>query len=161
MVAAFHATLEEVIDADLIVHVRDISHEDTEAQREDVISVLGEIGAGGEGEAPVIEAWNKIDLLDPDERAIRSAEALRHDDIVLISARSGHGVKTLSKALSDRLTSAHRLRQIELGMADGAAIAWLHANGAVESESLKFEHIMLKVRLSDIDFARFQARRFT
>ena len=67
LIAAFRATLEEVISADLIVHVRDISHPDSDAQREDVEQVLAEIGAGGEGGAPLVEAWNKIDLLDGDE----------------------------------------------------------------------------------------------
>ncbi len=161
LVAAFHATLEDVIDADIIVHVRDIAHEDTEAQREDVINVLAEIGAGGEEGAPVIEAWNKIDLLDPEDHAVRSAEARKRDDVVLMSALCGDGVDTLTRILSDRLTSAHRLRKVELGMTDGAAVAWLHSNGAVESESTKGERILIKVRLSDVDFARFQARRFT
>lgn len=161
LVAAFHATLEEVIDADIIVHVRDIAHPDTEAQREDVIRVMAEIGAGGEEGAPVIEAWNKIDLLDPETRAIRDAEAARRDDVVLISALSGEGVDALAQHLSGRLTSAHRIREIELGMADGAAIAWLHANGTVEEETLSGERLTLKVRLSDVDFARFQARSFS
>jgi GTP-binding protein HflX len=160
LVAAFHATLEEVVDADIIVHVRDIAHEDTEAQREDVISVLAEIGAGGEEGAPVIEAWNKVDLLDPEDRTLREAEALRHDNTVLISALAGYGIESLAKMLSDRLTSAHRLREVELGMADGAAAAWLHSNGSVESESISGERITLKVRISDTDFARFQARHF-
>ena len=161
LVAAFHATLEEVIDADIIVHVRDIAHPDTEAQREDVIRVMAEIGAGGEEGAPVIEAWNKIDLLDPETRAIRDAEAARRDDVVLISALSGEGVDALAQHLSGGLTSAHRIREIELGMADGAAIAWLHANGTVEEETLSGERLTLKVRLSDVDFARFQARSFS
>lgn len=161
LVAAFHATLEEVVDADIVVHVRDIAHPDTEAQREDVIRVMTEIGAGGEEGAPVIEAWNKIDLLDPETRTIRDAEAAKRDDVVLISALSGEGVDTLAQHLSGRLTSAHRIRAIELGMADGAAIAWLHANGTVEEETLNGERLTLKVRLSDVDFARFQARSFS
>lgn len=161
LVAAFHATLEEVVDADIIVHVRDIAHVDTEAQREDVIRVMAEIGAGGEEGAPVVEAWNKIDLLDSESRAIRQAEATRRDDVVLISALGGEGIDALCQLLSHRLTSAHRLRAIELGAADGAAIAWLHANGAVEEETLKGERLSLKVRLSDVDFARFQARSFS
>jgi len=161
LVAAFHATLEEVVDADIIVHVRDIAHPDTEAQREDVIRVMAEIGAGGEEGAPVIEAWNKIDLLDPETRGTRAAEAARRDDVVLISALSGEGVDALAQHLSGRLTSAHRIREIELGMVDGAAIAWLHANGTVEKETLNGERLTLKVRLSDVDFARFQARSFS
>jgi 50S ribosomal subunit-associated GTPase HflX len=64
----------------------------------------------------------------------------------------------LSHLLSERLTSSHRLRTIELGVSDGGTIAWLHANGAVEEETLKGERMIFKVRLSDVDFARFQAR---
>lgn len=71
-------TLEEVIDADIIIHVRDIAHPDTEAQREDVVRVMAEIGAGGEEGAPVTEAWNKVDLLDPERREMRISEAKRH-----------------------------------------------------------------------------------
>ena len=160
LVAAFHATLEEVVDADIIVHVRDIAHVDSEAQREDVLRVMAEIGAGGEEGAPVIEAWNKIDRLDPETRAVLEHQAAKRDDVVLISALSGEGVDTLAQLLSDHLTSSHRIRQIALGMADGAALAWLHANGAVEDEKINGEQITLKVRLSDVDFARFQARSF-
>lgn len=160
LVAAFHATLEEVIDADLIVHVRDIAHEDTEAQHSDVMRVMAEIGAGGEGSAPVIEAWNKLDLLDAETRGIRINEADRRDDVVLISALDGEGVDRLLALLSSRLTATHRLRHITLSIAEGAAIAWLHANGSVEAESVEGETMAIDVRLSDADFARFQARSF-
>jgi GTPase len=160
LVAAFHATLEEVTDADMIVHVRDIAHEDTEAQRDDVLKVMREINAGGEGGARVIEAWNKVDLLDTETRVIREAEAAKRNDVALISALSGEGVDALSRLLSDRLTSAYRLRIIELGISEGAAIAWLHAHGAVEKETACGEQMTMKVRLSDVDFARFQSRAF-
>ena len=158
LVAAFHATLEEVIDADIIIHVRDIAHPDTEAQREDVVRVMAEIGAGGEEGAPVIEAWNKVDLLDPETREMRISEAKRRTDVVLISALTGEGIEALGKHLSDHLTQAHRTRQIELATSDGAGIAWLHANGAVEEEKLEKDRLKIRVRLSDVDFARFQAR---
>ena len=121
---------------------------------------MTEIGAGGEEGAPIIEAWNKIDLLDLETRAARSVEAARRDDVVLISALNGEGVDGLSQMLSARLTSSHRLRTIALNASEGGAIAWLHANGAVQAETLKGERLTLKVRLSDIDFARFQARSF-
>ncbi len=91
LVAAFRATLEEVISADLIVHVRDISHPDTEAQRQDVEQVLTEIGAMGEGEGrpPLIEAWNKIDRLEAEEAERVQAEAERRENVVRISASGG------------------------------------------------------------------------
>jgi GTPase len=161
LVAAFHATLEEVVDADIIVHVRDISHEDSDAQRDDVLRVLTEIGAGGEGGAPLLEAWNKIDRIDPETRAIREAECKRRDDVVLISAWTGEGVDILRETLARRLTASYRLRSFRLSASDGAAIAWLHAHGAVETEDADGELIAISVRLSDVDFDRFQARSFT
>ncbi|MEA3054066.1 MAG: GTPase, partial [Sphingomonadales bacterium] len=97
LVAAFRATLEEVISADLIVHVRDISHPDTEAQSEDVERVLKEIGAGGEGEGGQkrLEAWNKIDLLGGEDLTRVRSEAQRREDVVLVSAIGGEGVEEL------------------------------------------------------------------
>src|SRR3712207_6591806 len=91
LVAAFRATLEEVISADLILHVRDISHPDSDAQQADVEKVLAEIGAAGEGGAPLLEAWNKIDLLSEEDKDRFEAEARRRDNVVLISAITGDG----------------------------------------------------------------------
>jgi GTPase len=160
LVAAFHATLEEVIDADLIVHVRDIAHSDSEAQRQDVETVLAEIGAGGEGGAPVFEAWNKIDLLDEASREEVMIEASRRDDVMPISAISGEGCRELLALLASKLSGGRRVREIELPAASGADIAWLHANGAVVSEQMSGEKLAMQVGLSDADWARFQSRRF-
>lgn len=160
LVAAFHATLEEVVDADLILHVRDIAHEDSEAQRDDVINVLSDIGISGENGAPLIEAWNKIDLLTPEAQAFYSAEAVRRDDVVPLSALTGEGVDALLAMLSARLTKTHRIYHITIGAGDGAAIAWLHAHGSIVSEVIENDQIMIEVRLSDEDFARFQSRSF-
>ncbi len=158
LVAAFHATLEEVIDADLIVHVRDIAHSDSEAQMADVLEVLKEIGAGGEGGAPLIEAWNKADLLGGEALVTLQNEVLRRDDVALCSALDGEGVSALTALIVSRLTATHRLRKISLGAGEGAAIAWLHSHGKVESEQFGDSDVALKVRLSDADFARFQMR---
>jgi GTPase len=155
LVAAFRATLEEVISADLIVHVRDIAHPDSDAQRQDVERVLAEIGA----EAPRIEAWNKLDALDAEQRALVEADAARRDDVALISALTGEGVEALTRFVSGRLTGGNRLRHIELPAGDGAAAAWLHEHGeVVERRTLDCDRIALDVRLSDRDWDRFQAR---
>jgi len=155
LVAAFRATLEEVISADLIVHVRDIAHPDSDAQRADVERVLAEIGA----EAPRIEAWNKLDSLDPERRAQIEADAARRDDVVLISALTGEGVDSLKRVMSDRLTGANRLRHIEVPITDGAALAWLHEHGEVMAEeTIDGDRVAYDVRLSDRDWERFQAR---
>jgi GTP-binding protein HflX len=155
LVAAFRATLEEVISADLIVHVRDIAHPDSDAQRADVERVLAEIGA----EAPRIEAWTKLDSLDPERRASIEADAAKRDDVVLISALTGEGVGNLTRLVSDRLTGANRLRHIEVPIADGAALAWLHEHGEVIGErTIDSDRIAYDVRMSDRDWDRFQAR---
>ncbi len=154
LVAAFRATLEEVISADLIVHVRDIAHPDTDAQRGDVERVLTDIGA----EAPRIEAWNKLDSLDTEQRQFVGTEAAKRDDIVLISALTGEGLDGLNRMVSDRLTGSNRLRHVEVRIADGAAAAWLHEHGEVLSEAVGDDRIAYDVRLSDSDWDRFQAR---
>jgi GTP-binding protein HflX len=159
LVAAFRATLEEVISADFIVHVRDISHPDSDAQREDVERVLAEIGAGGEGGAPLVEAWNKIDLLDGEEGERVRAEAARRDEVVVISALSGEGVDRLLDCAAAHLSKGAKLRTVRVPAGDGEAIAWLHANGKVEAQRSEGMEAVFDVRLSDADWARFDARR--
>ncbi|HEX8402191.1 MAG TPA: GTPase HflX [Allosphingosinicella sp.] len=155
LVAAFRATLEEVISADLIIHVRDISHSDSDAQRDDVEQVLKEIGAAGET-APMIEAWNKVDLLGPDEAASIQAEAERKLEVVPISALSGEGVDHLIQAAAERLREGSKLRRFTLPAQAGEAIAWLYANGEVVDQRSSGLETEFEVRLSDVDWARFQ-----
>jgi GTP-binding protein HflX len=158
LVAAFRATLEEVITADIIVHVRDVSHPDSEAQAEDVAAVLAEIGATGEGGAPIIEAWNKLDALDEEARTSLLGEAARQDDVVPISALTGEGVDDLARAVSDRLTRGARVHSIDLPVGDGAAIAWLHSHGEVLASDAEGETMRIDVRITDAEWARFGAR---
>ena len=158
LVAAFRATLEEVNAADLVVHVRDISHPDTDAQRDDVEQVLTDIGARGIDAAPMIEVWNKIDRLTEEERAVLGQEAARKENVVLASAATGEGIEALAEACSASLTSAYRIRQISLDPGQGAAIAWVHANGRVIDQKSKAGKLILSVRLSDEDYGRFQSR---
>jgi GTPase len=159
LVAAFRATLEEVTTADIIVHVRDMSHPDSEAQAEDVARVLAEIGATDEGESvPMIEAWNKVDALDPEAAAVLRAEAARRDDAVVLSALTGEGVDDLRRFVSDRLSRGARVRTVRLPASDGAAIAWLHQHGEVLASDTAGEMVSLDVRISDVDWARFEAR---
>ena len=158
LVAAFRATLEEVISADLIVHVRDISHPDSDAQRADVEQVLKEIGAGEAAGQALVEAWNKIDLLDAEEGERVRAEAARREDVVLLSALTGHGVERLLDCASDRLRKGAKLRTVALAVGEGEAIAWLHAHGEVVSQRTEGLETLFEVRLSDADWARFEAR---
>jgi GTP-binding protein HflX len=158
LVAAFRATLEEVTTADIIVHVRDVSHPDSTAQAEDVAAVLAEIGATGEGKATIIEAWNKLDALDDDARAAMLAEAVRHEDVVALSALTGDGVEDLVRTLSDRLTRGARVHSVRVPAGDGAAIAWLHSHGEVLASESAGETMRMDVRLTDVEWARFEAR---
>ena len=159
LVAAFRATLEEVISADLIIHVRDIAHPDTDAQAEDVEGVLRDLGVlGEEGAIPLIEAWNKIDLLDGEAREAVLGEASRRPDVTALSAISGEGVDALFERASEVLTASRRLHHLSVAIADGATQAWLHAHGSVEEETSEGDVVRIAVRLTDTDLARFQAR---
>ncbi|MBB6122562.1 GTPase HflX [Sphingobium subterraneum] len=163
LVAAFRATLEEVMFADLIVHVRDIAHPDTEAQRADVMDVLGELGVlgdeAGEGGPDYLEAWNKIDLLDAEIRTELEHAAQREGDAVLISAVSGEGIDRLQRVISDRMTAGNDVHQIDVAVNDGAAVAWLHEHGEVLSSHAGEQTMHLAVRLSEPAYARFLSRR--
>jgi GTP-binding protein HflX len=157
LIAAFRATLEEVREADLLVHVRDIAHPDREAQREDVEDVLASLGLAEEGAPPRIEAWNKIDLLSGDERGGLLEEARRRDDVVPISAVTGEGLDTLRECMSAKLRSGEQVHHIRLSAGDGSKMAWLHSRGEVLEQKLDHEEIELSVRLSPDNWARFQA----
>jgi GTP-binding protein HflX len=156
LVAAFRATLEEVISADLIIHVRDISHPDSDAQRLDVEQVLTEIGAVGEGAAPLVEAWNKIDALSEEQAESVQAEAARREDVVVISALNGEGVEKLFNCAAEHLRKGAKVRKVTLPAGAGEAIAWLHANGEVIDQRPDDLVTEYEVRMSDPDWARFQ-----
>jgi GTP-binding protein HflX len=137
LVAAFRATLEEVREADLVVHVRDVAHPDSEQQRLDVEAVLQQLGledrmASGE----VIEALNKIDLLDPEARrhveAVAATGAQRRRAFA-ISATTGEGVDALLEAIGSRLSAGGTALEIEVPLSDGATIAWLYRHGEVRA----------------------------
>jgi len=157
LIAAFRATLEEVRSADLLVHVRDMSHPDREAQREDVDDVLSSLGLGEQGSPPRLEAWNKVDLLSDEERERLLGEAARRDDVAPISALTGWGLDRLRDRMSQCLRSGEQVHAIRLPASDGGKIAWLHARGEVLEQSLDHDQVQLSVRLSPDNWARFQA----
>jgi GTPase len=158
LVAAFRATLEEVISADVIVHVRDISHGDAIAQAADVIAVLADLGIDPHGKIPIVEAWNKIDRLGDEERERWENEAARRGDVVTLSALTGEGVAALETRISAALTAGRTRYRIELDPADGAGSAWLHAHGAVETDERSDDGAVVTVLLSEADYARFRSR---
>ncbi|MEO7654914.1 MAG: GTPase HflX [Sphingomicrobium sp.] len=157
LIAAFRATLEEVASADLLIHVRDMAHPDREAQAEDVADVLASLGLDAIESPLRLEAWNKIDLLDAEERERLVGEAKRRGNAVPISAVSGEGLEALRAAMAERLRSGETVRDIVLATSAGQRIAWLHSRGEVIDQALDGEEVRLKVRLSADNWARFQA----
>ena len=157
LIAAFRATLEEVREADLLVHVRNMAHPDREAQREDVDDVLASLGLAEEGSPPRIEAWNKVDLLSGDERERLTKEAARREDVVPISAVTGEGLDVLRERMAECLRTGEKVHQIRLPASAGSRIAWLHSRGEVLDQKVDEEEVELSVRLSPDNWARFQA----
>ena len=138
LVAAFRATLEEVIEADVILHVRDVSHEDAEAQLHDVEKILSELGIDLHNDATqkrsLIEVWNKIDRLDAAERErLRNIAERRPADErpALVSAFTGEGLDTLGAVIEARLAAGRVLIELALDPADGAGVSWLHRHTEV------------------------------
>ncbi|MDP9164415.1 MAG: GTPase HflX [Pseudomonadota bacterium] len=157
LVAAFRATLEEVASADLIVHVRDIAHPDSDAQAADVATVLASLGLDEPDSPPRLEAWNKLDLLDGDERAALLNEAARRPDVVTLSALDGEGVEALRETISQQLQKGSVIHRLKLSAGDGNRLAWLHARGEVLDQRSEGETMHLAVKLSPENWARFQA----
>ena len=156
LVAAFRATLEEVAAADLILHVRDIAHPDSEAQAADVEAVLFSLGLAEEDSPPRIEVWNKLDLLGPNERQELLGEADRRDDVVAVSALTGEGADDLRETIAHLLHSGSQTHQIRLNAGDGERIAWLHARGEVLQQQSDGDQLQVSVKLSPENWARFE-----
>jgi len=140
LVAAFRATLEEVIEADLILHVRDVSHADAEAQSLDVEQVLKQLGIAAHDGARLVEVWNKIDRLDSDagislrNRAERQPVERRP---VLVSALSGEGIERLATEIEARLAARRVTLDLVIDAADGAGVSWLHRHTEVMTKVLR------------------------
>ncbi|MBK0327059.1 GTPase HflX [Rhodobacteraceae bacterium F11138] len=155
LVAAFRATLEEVLGADLIVHVRDISHADSEAQASDVQAILTSLGV--DEERAQIEVWNKLDLLPPEARDAARARAARDRDVYGISALSGDGVDALLAAIAEALQGVRHVTELHLGFAEGKRRAWLFAQDLVQTETQTEDGFDLTVRWTPRQQAQFEA----
>jgi GTPase len=160
LISAFRATLEEVLAADVILHVRDISHVDSEAQSKDVAAILAELGVTTEGDR-VIEVWNKLDKLDADHRgAMRAAHNGGEGEPIAVSALTGEGLDHLLQAIEDRLAAGRALIDLDLDGADGQGLHWLYENTEVMArEATTDGRIHLKLRVTPEKMARV-ARRF-
>lgn len=159
LVNAFHATLEEVVEADLVVHVRDAAHPDREAHKGDVLAVLRDIGLEGAIEETLIEAMNKIDLLAAaDKQIVLNRAARSNTPVVPLSAVTGEGCTRFMATIDERLTRGDRLIEVSLRHSDGAAVAWLYDHGEVVEREDGADAIHLKVRLDPAHWERFRQR---
>jgi GTP-binding protein HflX len=132
LVAAFRATLEDVLEADLILHVRDIPHPESEQQAADVADILTSLGV--KAETPLFEVWNKLDLVDPAARAALSVQATRSETVFALSALTGEGLPRLLDAVSSAFEEEKSDRELRLGFEQGRRRAWLHEEGVVKAE---------------------------
>ena len=132
LVAAFRATLEEVLAADIILHVRDVSHAETEEQAQDVREILASLGVPEDTRS--FEVWNKLDLLPEDRAEALRERAARNDDVIAISAITGEGLELLQTTVAEALQGALRTAELSLGFADGKKRAWLFQQDIVQSE---------------------------
>ncbi|MBT4891285.1 MAG: GTPase HflX, partial [Rhodospirillales bacterium] len=165
LVTAFHATLEEVCQADMILHVRDIAHPDTDAQKSDVMDVLQNLGVIDTEDESIttdsilVEVVNKIDLLDEEENV---ALVNRHDRsfeaIEAVSAITGEGLDKLCQRIEAELTRHHEILSVDVEYQNGAAVAWLYEYGKVEERRDDESGIHMRVRLSPPDAARLRER---
>ncbi len=163
LIAAFRATLEEVTEADIVVHVGDCAHADSAAQAGDVAAILRELGIDPDDHRRIIEVWNKIDLLDADARErLQNIAARQAPDArpVLLSALTGEGMTALLAAIETRLAATRTLLSLALDPADGAGLGWLHRQGEVLGSDMSEDRrlqVTVRVETSKLEMVR---RRF-
>jgi len=156
LVAAFRATLEEVLEADLIVHVRDISHPHTDQQRVDVLKVLEDLGVASKQTETILEALNKVDLLEPDSKASVMKSARRTSTAIALSAVTGEGCAELLEEIEARLYPRRLILDLSFGHNDGAAVAWLYEHGDVIERSDDEEGVKMSVEMTEREFFQFR-----
>ena len=163
LVVAFRATLEEVIEADVILHVRDMSHEDAAAQSRDVEKVLGELGIAPE-DPRLVEVWNKVDRLDAEERArlLNMAERQPEDRRpVLLSALSGEGTDALVTAIETRLSRERQTLLLAVDPADGAGLSWLYRHSEVLARDMREDGTLAVTVRADAKNAEIMRRKYS
>ena len=162
LVAAFRATLEEVVEADLILHVRDISRDDSGAQALGVEKVLAQLGIASRDGARLIEIWNKVDQLGREVSArIHNLAARRPAECrpILVSALSGEGIDRLLAEIEGRLAVRRETLDLELTVADGAGLSWLHRHTEVMEKRLGTEdHLLVTVRADPANAEKVRAK---
>jgi len=158
LIAAFRATLEEVLEADVIIHVRDIAHEESEAQKTDVMNVLAELGIESDGDRRMLEIFNKIDLLSPAEREGLKSRNGGLTAPVAISALTGEGTPDLLRRLDRMLDGRSLTLELRLAFDDGAGLAWAYAHGRVLARKDRDDRVQLTLSIEPTDRGRFEKR---
>ena len=156
LVAAFRATLEEVLEADLIVHVRDIASPESERQKADVETVLGDLGLDEAALAGMLEVLNKIDLVPPEERAAALNQAQRKDAVLAVSAVTGEGCDALLAAIEARLFPQRHRLTFDIPHDQGRAAAWLHSHGDVVGREEEETATRLTVEMTEREYFQFR-----
>lgn len=163
LIAAFRSTLEEVIAADLVLHVRDIAHPETGPQRDDVNSILSDLFKSAEMDSeeipPIVEVLNKIDLLDDSQRELIVNQTSRDPNAVTVSALSGEGGEALLVHIEEHLSVHHIITDVDIPLTDGATLAWLYQRGDVLERDDGEMSTHMRVRLSPADRARLAQRQ--
>lgn len=154
LIAAFRATLEEVLEADLIIHVRDVIHPETEHQNEDVLTILKQLGIDVEDNPRLIEVLNKIDLLSLDD--IIETQTQNYQSKVLLSALTGQGLNDLLSLIDFKLSASLEIFTLELESSKGASLAWLYQHGEVLERQDLDEKITLKVKLTPANWSKYE-----
>lgn len=159
LIMAFRATLEEVLAADIIVHVRDVANPDSSAQKQDVISVLQSLGLNNiENQPHYIEVLNKIDLLDNSAKTELAASARKRRNTAVVSAVSGEGLADFLDKLDKTLSYHHRLAEVTINAADGALLAWLYKNSEILSSQQQNELFTFRIRIGESELQRLSGR---
>jgi GTP-binding protein HflX len=156
LVAAFRATLEEVIEADVILHVRDISHIDSKEQKDDVLTVLGSLVPEEKISHDTIEVLNKTDLLTEEGKQQLKSRAEKSQGLVAISAKTSDGMNTLFEAIEKKLASGKIDVSLMLDMTQGHVLAWVHRHAQVLEQKDEDDYIRLSIRLPEKEWGRLQ-----
>ena len=158
LVAAFRSTLEEVLEAAVILHVRDVSGENTEAEKEDVLTILRDLGIDSNNDPRIIEVLNKIDKLSPTDSAATIARCKRQEKVIAVSAITGEGLDNLVNEI-DALLGKDRLTvYADIAITDGKALAWLYSRAEVLEQTDDEEFMHLKIAIEPADADRFTAQ---
>ncbi len=159
LVMSFRATLEEVLTADIIVHVRDISNPDNKQQKKDVLDVLKHLGLDNiENQDNYIELWNKVDLLSVDGKSYVEETAKRFSYIIPSSAVSGEGRAKFLSAIDDKLSSRHKLISVKIPSEDGKELAWLYKNAQVQTIENHDSYQLIYAKIDSVNLAKLSNR---